>query len=409
MKTFKAVILFLHRWLGLISGIVVFILGVTGCLFVFHHEISQWTRGELLQVEAAEQQHLPIKQLQQKAVEALEVESLSYGITTYKDPNHSWSTMYYKGGAESWTYFGMMEDYRTLYINQYNGEIKGIVNEKEDFFQIVKGIHWSLLLATPIGQPIVVWSTVIFLVLLVTGMVLWWPKRWNKRGRQKSFNIRWKGTWRRVNYDLHNVLGFYFLLITLILGLTGLYWAFPAAQKSMYFIATGEYQLPTPPTKKIVSDPSKPISDIPPLKKAYNQAWKAYPAAYSVTLIAPTDSLSPIRAAVQMDGTTYYEDNILFFDQYTGRLLHKNTYASQNAGEKLLSMNYDIHVGAIAGMPGKIIAFLASLLSASLPVTGFIIWWDREQRKKKSRRRKASQKRNRRKKKSTSKKKPVSV
>jgi len=57
-------------------------------------------------------------------------------------------------------------------------------------------------------------------------------------------------------------------------------------------------------------------------------------------------------------------------------------------------MNYDIHVGAIAGMPGKIIAFLASLLSASLPVTGFIIWWDREKRKRQSKRRKANRKRN---------------
>jgi len=45
-------------------------------------------------------------------------------------------------------------------------------------------------------------------------------------------------------------------------------------------------------------------------------------------------------------------------------------------------MNYDIHVGAIAGLTGKVIAFLASLVSASLPVTGFIIWFDRERRKR---------------------------
>jgi uncharacterized iron-regulated membrane protein len=46
-------------------------------------------------------------------------------------------------------------------------------------------------------------------------------------------------------------------------------------------------------------------------------------------------------------------------------------------------MNYDIHVGAILGLPGKIIAFLASLIPASLPVTGFLIWWGKKKKGKK--------------------------
>jgi uncharacterized iron-regulated membrane protein len=49
-------------------------------------------------------------------------------------------------------------------------------------------------------------------------------------------------------------------------------------------------------------------------------------------------------------------------------------------GERLVEMNYDIHVGAIGGLTGKIIAFIASLVCASLPVTGFIIWWGKRRR-----------------------------
>jgi uncharacterized iron-regulated membrane protein len=41
-------------------------------------------------------------------------------------------------------------------------------------------------------------------------------------------------------------------------------------------------------------------------------------------------------------------------------------------------MNYDIHVGAIAGLPGKILAFLISLLCSSLPVTGFLVWYGKK-------------------------------
>jgi uncharacterized iron-regulated membrane protein len=70
----------------------------------------------------------------------------------------------------------------------------------------------------------------------------------------------------------------------------------------------------------------------------------------------------------------YYDVNTLYFDQYSARPLGTDAFANKNNGEKLIYMNYDIHVGAIGGLPGKIIAFLVSLVCASLPITGFIIW-----------------------------------
>ena len=73
----------------------------------------------------------------------------------------------------------------------------------------------------------------------------------------------------------------------------------------------------------------------------------------------------------------------LQFDQYSGELLKEHTFDDQNAGEKVIRANYDIHVGSILGIPGKIIAFLASLICASLPVTGFLIWWEKRKKKKK--------------------------
>ncbi|PAU94451.1 hypothetical protein CK503_06540 [Aliifodinibius salipaludis] len=379
---FKGIILFLHRWLGLITGLIVLILSITGCLFVFQQEISEIVLHDTFYADEVpkSQQHLPIEKLQANAADALGVEHLPSGLTTYKNPDRNWSAMLYKGGVDSWTYFGGMETYKTAYINPYNGEIEGIVNEKKDFFQIVKGIHWSLLLATPIGQPIVVWSTVIFIILLISGMILWWPKKWNKAGKQKSFKIKWDSTWRRANYDLHNVLGFYFLTLSLIIAFTGLYWYFPFAQKSLHFLGTGDYQLPDGPTEKVASTIPDTKANSIPMEQAYQQAWAEYPKAYSIALIAPTDSQSTIRANIRPDGQTYYGRSYLKFDQYSGKLLAADRYENKNTGEKLVAMNYDIHVGAIGGIPGKIIAFFASLICASLPVTGFIIWWDRKKR-----------------------------
>ncbi len=382
MTSIKQLVLFLHRWLGLITGLVVLILSITGCLFVFQQEISEWVRHDTFYADEvpANQQTLPIEELQAKAADALEIDNLPYGITTYKDPDRNWSAMLYKAGVDSWTYFGSMEAYKTAYINPYNGQIEGVVNEKKDFFQIVKGIHWSLLLAKPIGQPILVWSTVLFLILLVSGMILWWPKKWNKAGRQKTFKIKWGSTWRRVNYDLHNVLGFYFLVLSFIIGFTGLYWYFPFAQKSLHFLGSGEYKLPETTSKQVVSTLPDNTADTIPLETTYEKAWSEYPKAYSIALVAPTDSQSTIQVTVRPDGQTYYGRSYLEFDQYSGELLAADRYEDKNAGAKLVAMNYDIHVGAIGGLPGKIIAFFVSLVCASLPVTGFIIWWDQKKR-----------------------------
>lgn len=383
IPSFKQVVLFLHRWLGLITGLVVLILSITGCLYVFQQEISDVVRSDLYYVDEGTntRQPLPVEVLHDKASAALGIERLPYGITTYKDPHRNWSAMNYQASDEfTWTYFGSMEDYRTAYINPYTGEVEGIQNEKADFFQIVKGIHWSLLLSTPIGQPIVVWSTLVFIILLITGMVLWWPKKWNKAGRQRSFKIKWGSTWRRVNYDLHNVIGFYFLTLALIIAFTGLYWYFPSAKKAMYFIGTGEFKLPPDEHKQYVSAGSPEDGVESPMQVVYRKAWNKNPEADRISFIAPADSQATITTTVYPDGQTYYEHFHEAYDQYTGELIAEEDYEAKNDGEKLLAMNYDIHVGAIGGLPGKIIAFIASLICGSLPITGFIIWWDRKKR-----------------------------
>src|SRR3569833_3187233 len=75
-------------------------------------------------------------------------------------------------------------------------------------------------------------SVLIFLALMITGIILWWPKR--KSDRKRSFTIKWGSRWRRVNYDLHNVLGFYATSIAIILAITGLSISFDWVREGLY-------------------------------------------------------------------------------------------------------------------------------------------------------------------------------
>ncbi|MCV5004446.1 PepSY domain-containing protein, partial [Escherichia coli] len=72
-----------------------------------------------------------------------------------------------------------------------------------------------------------------------TGIVLWWPK--NKAARKQRFSFKWKNvkSWKRKNYDLHNVLGFYASIFALIFSITGLFYAFFVVQAMIYVIFSG--------------------------------------------------------------------------------------------------------------------------------------------------------------------------
>jgi uncharacterized iron-regulated membrane protein len=372
----------LHLWLGLASGLIVFIVSITGCMFSFQKEISEWVHHDILFVQPQQQAVLPVSVLQENAQVALGKDKPVEYVTTYRQKDRAWEFMAYEAGDENaLTWFGSMKHYESVFVNPYTGAVVGHHDYMKDFFAIVKMIHWSLLLNSKYGQPIVGWSVFIFVILLITGLILWWPKKWTKKAKEQSFQIKWSGSGKRVNYDLHNVLGFYAMSIALILALTGMVWSFKWFQATVYVVASRSVTPPSHPNG--VSDTTVAFTgkgvDI-----AYADLVKRYPQATRIGL-SPADTAQ--KAVIYMSAyfgkETYYNRDDFQFDKNTGKELVKVTSNDRNAGERLIGMNYDIHVGAIGGIIGKIIAFLISLICASLPVTGFLVWWNKRNKKEK--------------------------
>ncbi|TWF32396.1 putative iron-regulated membrane protein [Chitinophaga polysaccharea] len=378
---FRIVVDKLHLWLGLGSGLIVLIISVTGCLFVFQKEINDYYYRKQLFVAPQQMPVLPLSELKKTAQAALGADKSILNITTYTRPDHAWEFMAYKGNDTALTYFGGVEYYDVVLLNPYTGQVTGKIDYKHNFFSIVKAIHWSLLLNTPYGQPIIGWSTFIFVLLLITGLIMWWPKKWNKANREKSFKVKWKASFKRVNYDLHNVLGFYALIIALVIALTGMVWAFTWFQATVYVAAAGTI---TPPDRALKESAKSTVTlTQDPLDAAFGQAQGMLKGARRI-FIYPARGEKGVNLIGGYKGKeTYYGADELQFDQYNARLLGRRNDAHKNRGERLIDMNYDIHVGAIAGLPGKILAFVISFICASLPVTGFYIWWGRRRKLKK--------------------------
>ena len=404
-------ILQIHCWLGLLSGLVVLIVSITGCLFVFQKEIAELLHKERYFISPAVASParsasscevpptpLSLSLLQQKAQHVLGAGRPITTILTRRQPDRTWEFMAYQDNDTAFSYFGAIGYYQSVFLDPYTGAVTGNQDHKYDFFSIVKYIHWSLLLNTAYGQPIVGWSTLIFVILLITGLVLWWPKKWNPSARNRSFKIKWTASFKRVNYDLHNVSGFYSLFPALIISLTGLVFAFKWFTALVYLLCCGTTTAPArsfarsqPPdtaaiTHATIHGPGNTLTDagigsaLLPLDKAFLLARQSLPAAERIALSPATGKEGVIYIFGYEGRETYYGYDALQFDQYTGRLLQWRRDKEKKAGERLVEMNYDIHVGAIGGLAGKIIAFIASLICASLPVTGFLIWWGKKRK-----------------------------
>ena len=365
----------LHLWLGLASGLVVFVVSLTGCLFVFQQEISNvWYKDRFFVAPAPGTR--PLSELLHRAGTALG-EPVDY-ITTYADPHRAWECMSYKSNDTALTYFGAMERYRSVYLDPHTGRITGFRNYKYDFFVLVKYLHWSLLLNTPYGQPVVAWSTLVFVLLLISGLVLWWPKRRSKASRRQAFSVRWSARFKRLNYDLHNVLGFYVLLVALVISLTGMVFAFDWFSRAVSRVGSGS-------TAQSLFSPVRLPSSGNVLDEAFAVVQRLQPEARRIG-VAPSAGADSILSFSAYSGReTYYDREDFRFGRTSGSmtswsLLAREDFAHRNAGDKLINMNYDIHVGAIGGLPGKVIAFLACLVCASLPVTGFLVWWGKKRR-----------------------------
>jgi uncharacterized iron-regulated membrane protein len=375
MSAFKKAIGKLHLWLGLASGLVVFIVSLTGALFVFQDDIRDlmdpWRKVAVQPTEPV----LP-SQLQ-AAVQAHHPGAIMDNAwVTYFGPERS-ATVYFTDTTKAEL---------LAYLNPYTGQVLHEQDLSTFFFTIVEEIHMHLLLPPAIGEWVVGISVAIFVVMLITGIMLWWPKR--KQERKQRFTIKWGSRWRRVNYDLHNVLGFYAASIALVLALTGLFMVFPWMLNTAMLVANGgrqypqELEQPQVDTRQTVAAAAQPLSDV-----IYQTVRRRSPQAEMI-LIAPRGTgKAPVQCWAYEHTLHYYHRDEFSFHPVSGQMLLHRPHAAKSNGTKLSDMNYDLHTGQILGFGGKIVAFLASLISASLPVTGTVIWWGRRNKPKKKKER----------------------
>lgn len=223
----KKIFRHIHLWLSLPFGIVITITCLTGAILVFEKEITACVQHDLRFVEEVKDAPLPTDMLIQRVENVLPEGAVVTHVTTSTDPRRTYQMRISKPRNAR------------IFVDPYTGEVKGR-NARLPFFTQTLKLHRFLLGKRDAesgifwGKTIVGISTLMLVIILLSGVVLWWPK--SKKAFRNLTTIHINRGWHRFWYDLHVVGGMYVLVFLLAIAITGLTWSFPWFRTAFYAI-----------------------------------------------------------------------------------------------------------------------------------------------------------------------------
>jgi len=351
----------IHLYLSLAAGLVILVCCLTGAILVFEKDLQMALNKKRYYVEAKGDK-LPVSDLVQSVKHDFPQARIN-GVKIYEDITRSAEISValpakreeQKPSAPKASKPERQPGF-TIFVNPYTGQVLEKYSYRETFFYTVFALHrWLLGNEKGAGKYIVGVSTFIFLFILVTGILLWWPKT-NTILKQR-LRIKWNAGWKRINHDMHLVFGFYSAIFLFIFAFTGLAWSFEWFNNGIYRITNSPLKNPPPP-KSVYVAKAKRISFDDALAAAKTVCTNT--AFYAVTM--PKDSVEAVSvSALRKDAVHESATDAVYIDQYSGKVLGQLEFKNRSLGAQVRSTFKPVHTGSIWGTPSKIIAFIVCL------------------------------------------------
>lgn len=385
-----------HFYAGLFVAPFMILLSLTGIIYLFKPQLDALMYSDLLTVTPAH--HALSADQQQRLV------SLSY-------PNAAVSKYLPPLNAEGSAQFVVNLEGRevNLFINPYSGAVLGTQDAKQNLQAIARGLHGELMIGT-VGDRLVELAAGWGIVLVVSGLYLWWP-----RGRSPAgvlwprMTARGRVLWR----DLHAVTGFWGALLLLFMLLSGMTWTglwgkqyadlwntFPAAmwnevpKSDQQAGALNNASVQTVPWA--MENTPMPVSTGDHAEHMNHASMSSAPAAPHISLqqvveiakarnIEPGYSITQPKTADGVFTVSVFADDprndaTLHIDQYTGNVLADVRYADYSTVSKATELGVMLHEGKFFGWINQLLILLICLMVLLSSVSGLVIWWKRRPR-----------------------------
>ncbi len=370
--TFRKILFWLHLIAGLIAGFSIAIMCFTGTALAFEKELVAYAERDARRIERpAETPRLTLTELLSRVRAAHPTAKLS-GITLENDAR---TAIAFTAGRNE-----------TFYTNPFTGEIRQVTSTRtRDFLHLMEDWHRQLALGgsnRTIGKAINGAGNIAFFFLSVSGLYLWWPRKWRTKGLKRSLWFVPAANAKARDWNWHNVIGLWSAPVLIVLTLTALPISYRWAG-NLIFTLTGTP--PPPPTSASAASLPAPVAKAQPLsaESLIARAQKELPAWTSLTYRAGNTAAAPTPATVTLrtaDAWPRTALTTLSIDPHTGEILKTNGYASLNAAQRVRSWTRYLHTGEALGALGQAIAALASLGGCVLVYTGFALAWHRWRR-----------------------------
>ncbi len=363
MNKLRRIIFWCHLPVGVIGGLVIFNMCVTGVLLTYEKQITSWadTRNYRSAPPAPGAQHLPVETLIAKSRESRGANPTA--VTLKSDPS-----------APAEIAFGREI---TLFVNPYTGSIYGEGSQRvRNFFRSVT--EWHRWLGAKgenrnVARAITGACNLGFLFLVMSGFYLWWPRNWNLKSLR---NVTWfkRGLPSKARYfNWHNVIGFWSAVPLFIVVLSAVVISYTWAGNLVYRIA-GE----TPPAPRANQPAPASTNNQVDLANNLNSAWLRAEQQSSdwrsITMQLPASATTQVTFNIDSGtGGQPQKRAQLVLDRATGDVVRWEPFSSYTRGRQLRSILRFAHTGEVAGIIGQTIAGLVSTGGAMLVFTGLAL------------------------------------
>ncbi|MBS1524601.1 MAG: PepSY domain-containing protein [Bacteroidetes bacterium] len=344
----------LHLWASITISPMLLIFALTGSLMVFEPELDHLLHAKLSYV-TQDDQVLSLAQISQLVTRSFPKDTINqYYLSTDPDISYQVST-----------------NNRTVYIDQYSGRILGTAmgpdfwNKAQDF---IHQLHLRLAFRDKhdIGGIIMSWAAVVMLLILPSGLVLWWKK--------KRITVKKTSKGRQAWFDLHSMIGVMVFLFLLVPVLTGVAMGFGSVTTPLMYKITSSKPNEQPDTKIDIPAGVKVIS----ADSAYHIAQSAIPGAKPFDIfIFGAGQAYYVRCRFPEDLTPGGRSTVII-NSYTGKVIYAQGSRTAPAGTRLQILTRAIHTGDVFGMASKLLGLVVCLALALQIFSGLKMWWTRK-------------------------------
>jgi sulfite reductase (NADPH) flavoprotein alpha-component len=371
----KAALLQVHSIAGLVLALLLALIALTGAIMSFEDEIVDQLNAGIMQVVPRQAPPLMPDELIARLKAAQDLGQVA-AVTLSSDPE-----------AAVHVRFGRDEQggrLASLYVDPYDARVLGSPRG-EEFFATVRRLHRWLLIpgdAKGWGRQITGIAALGLIIMLISGLVLRWPRRASsvKMWLKPNFGLSGRGLHR----TLHAVIGTWVLPVYLVMTLTGLWYSFDWYKDGVvWLLSRPEVAATKMQPKMSVKAPRVSGRAEQPQPIGFDQVWTTFQreegSRFSRALLTlPAAPGTAIRIRSWGKGSTLDTTRDEFrIDAVTGQIVSAERYADKTLGEKIIANVLDIHRGAFLGWPGKLAFMLAAALMPLFSITGILLYLSR--------------------------------